>query len=90
MRLRVKVLGLFLLPGMLPLRGLGAVEYIRSLRAVESLPVAQNARLAQRAAASLAVHTRRLETDLLLSSDNAESQRWLRRSATDSSSGKLV
>ncbi len=86
MRLRVKVIGLFLLLGMLPLLGLGAVEYIRSIRAVEALLVAQNARLAQRAAASLAVRTKRLESDVLLLSDNAESQRWLRRSLTDSTS----
>ena len=86
MRLRVKVLGLFLLLGMLPLVALGAVEYIRSLRAVESLLVAQNARLADRAAAGIAVRTRRLESDVLLLTDNAESQRWLRREANDTTS----
>lgn len=83
MRLRVKVLGLFLLLGMLPLLGLGAVEYIRSLRAVEALLSAQNARLAERAAASIAVRTTRLQSDLLLLSDNEESQRWLRRNSGD-------
>ncbi len=83
MPLRTKVLGLFLVLGVLPLIGLGAVEYARSLDAVEALLVAQNARLADRVAAVIHARTTRMESDLLLLAENAESQRWLRSSEAD-------
>lgn len=79
MSLRVKVLGLFLLLAAVPLVGLGAFEYWRSHRAVETLLASQNARIAGRVAEVIEGRAALLESDLLLLSENAETQRWLNR-----------
>jgi signal transduction histidine kinase len=83
MSLRAKLLALFLLLAVAPLLALGGVEYARSLRALEALIAAQNARVAQRVAETITTRTTLLQSDLLLLAENAETQRWLaRRAAT--------
>lgn len=77
MSLRTKVLGLFLLLAAVPLIGLGAFEYWRSHRAVEALLASQNARIAGRVAEVIEGRAALLESDLLLLSENTETQRWL-------------
>jgi signal transduction histidine kinase len=82
MSLRAKLLALFLLLAVIPLLALGGVEYARSLRALEALIAAQNARVAQRVAQTIETRAALLRSDLLLLAENAETQRWLtRRSA---------
>ena len=77
MSLRARVLVLFLLLAATPLLALGGYEYDRSLRAVEALIAAQNARIADRVAEVIEARATRLESDVLLLSENAETQRWL-------------
>lgn len=81
MSLRAKLLALFLLLAVVPLFALGGIEYARSLRALEALIAAQNARVAQRAAETIQSRAALLRSDLLLLSENAETQRWLSRRA---------
>lgn len=77
MSLRAKILALFLVLAALPVLGLGAFVYSRSLRAVETLVAAQNTRIAVRIAEAVEARAARLESDLLLLSENVETQRWL-------------
>lgn len=82
MSLRAKLLALFLLLAIVPLLALGGIEYARSLRALEALIAAQNARIAQRVAATIQGRANLLRSDLLLLAQNAETQRWLSRRAS--------
>jgi len=79
MSLRAKLLALFLLLAVVPLLALGGVEYARSLRALEALIAAQNARVALRVAQTIEAQAALLRSDLLLLAENAETQRWLTR-----------
>ncbi len=77
MPLRAKLLALFLLLAIVPLLALGGIEYARSLRALEALIAAQNARVAQRAAETIQSRTNLLRSDLLLLAENADTRHWL-------------
>lgn len=77
MSLRAKLLALFLSVAVVPLLAMGGVEYVRSLRALQALIAAQNARVAQRAAETIEARTTLLQSDLLLLAENAETQHWL-------------
>lgn len=79
MSLRAKLLALFLLLAVVPLLALGGIEYARSLRALQALIAAQNARVAQRVAETVGRNAALLQSDLLLLAENAETQRWLAR-----------
>jgi signal transduction histidine kinase len=81
MSLRARLLALFLLFAVVPLLALGGIEYVRSLRALEALIGAQNARVAERIAQSITDRFALLQSDLLLLAENAETQRWLVRRA---------
>ena len=81
MSLRAKLLALFLLLAVAPLLALGGIEYARSLRALEALIAAQNARVAQRVAEVLQSRAALLRSDLLLLAENSETHRWLARHA---------
>ena len=84
MSLRARLLALFLLFAVVPLLALGGIEYVRSLRALEALIGAQNARVAQQLAETVAARAALLQSDLLLLAENAETQRWLVRRSTNS------
>jgi len=75
--LRTRILSLFIIAAVVPLLGLGALEYARATRALESMIAAQNARVTERVAAIIRRRTALMESDLLLLADNAETQRWL-------------
>lgn len=77
MSLRAKLLALFLTLAVVPLLALGVIEYARSLRALQALIAAQNARVAQRVAATIEGNAGLLRSDLMLFAENAETQRWL-------------
>ncbi len=77
MSLRSKLLVLFLAFAVVPVLALGGYEFFASLRAVESLVATQNSRVAARAARALESRGQVLESDLLLLSENVETQRWL-------------
>ena len=79
MSLRARLLALFLLFAVVPLLALGGIEYVRSHRALEALIAAQNARVAQRLAETIAARAALLQSDLLLLAENAETQRWIVR-----------
>jgi signal transduction histidine kinase len=79
--LRTRLLALFLLVAVVPLLALGGVEYVRSLRALEAMIAAQNARVAERVAETVRARATLLESDLHLLAENAETQRWLARHA---------
>jgi hypothetical protein len=81
MSLRARLLALFLLFAVVPLLALGGMEYVRSLRALEALIGAQNARVAERIAETIGNRAALLQSDLLLLAENAETQRWLVRRA---------
>jgi signal transduction histidine kinase len=81
MSLRARLLALFLLFAVVPLLALGGMEYVRSLRALEALIGAQNARVAERIAETITERAALLQSDLLLLAENAETQRWLVRRA---------
>lgn len=83
MSLRARLLALFLLVAVAPLLALGAIEYVRSLRALEALIGAQNARVAERIAETIGNRTALLQSDLQLLAENAETQRWLVRRTTN-------
>jgi signal transduction histidine kinase len=83
MSLRAKLLALFLLLAVVPLLALGGVEYARSLRALQALIAAQNARVAQRVAQTIESRAALLRSDLLLLAENSETQRWLAHRATE-------
>lgn len=77
MSLRAKLLALFLVLAVAPLLALGGIEYARSMRALEALIAAQNARVAERVTQVLTNRMALLRSDLLLLAENSETQRWL-------------
>jgi len=79
--LRTRLLALFLVVAVVPLLALGGVEYARSLRALEAMIAAQNARVADRVAEQVRARAALLQSDLHLLAENAETQRWLLRLA---------
>ena len=81
MSLRTRLLALFLVVAVVPLLALGGVEYVRSLRALEAMIAAQNARVADRVAELVRGRAVLLQSDLHLLAENAETQRWLLRIA---------
>ena len=81
MSLRAKLLALFLIVAVIPLLALGGVEYTRSLQALERMIAAQNARVAERSAALIRNKAALIQSDLLLLSENVETQRWLQAHA---------
>jgi signal transduction histidine kinase len=83
--LRTRLLALFLLVAVVPLLALGGVEYARSLRALEVMIAAQNARVADRVADLVRARAALLQSDLHLLAENAETQRWLLRLAEGAS-----
>lgn len=78
MTLRAKLLALFLLLGVLPIVALGVFNYVRSIKAVESLIAARTATIAERAAMEIAERYALRQSDLLLLAENSETQRLYR------------
>lgn len=77
MSLRGRILLLFVGVAVLPLLVLGVVESRRSQRALETMIAAQNERVAERAATAIRSRAALLSSDMLLLSENADTQRWL-------------
>jgi len=73
--LRTRMLALFVGLGVLPLLALGALGYVRSMRAVEELLATETATIARRAASELESRYARYESDLALLAENVESRR---------------
>ena len=63
--------------GVLPLLALGAIGYVRSMKAVEELLATETATIAQRVASELGDRYARYESDLLLLADNVETRRLI-------------
>jgi signal transduction histidine kinase len=77
MSIRTRMLLLFLALAVVPLLILGAVASSRSLRALEDMIAAQNARVAERVAATVEQRAALIQSDQLFLSENEEVQRWL-------------
>jgi len=75
MNLRARMLIFFVGLGVLPLLALGVISYVRSMKAVEELLAAETASIASRAAQELENRYLRYESDLILLTDNVETQR---------------
>jgi signal transduction histidine kinase len=78
MSFRAKLLALFAVLGVAPVVALGVFNYIRSVKAVESLIAARTATIAERAATEIAERYALRQSDLLLLAENAETQRLFR------------
>lgn len=72
MSLRGKLVGLFGALAVVPLLAVGLFDYLRSIRALESLVIAQTSVIAERAADELADRFRVLEANAGLLGENAE------------------
>jgi len=75
MSFRAKLLALFAVLGVAPIVALGVFNYIRSIKAVESLIASRTATIAERAATDIAESYAFRQSDLLLLAENAETQR---------------
>jgi hypothetical protein len=82
MSLRAKLIALFATLGVVPIVALGVFTYIRSMHAVEDLVAARTLDIAQRAAADIVNRYALRQSDLLLLTENAETQRMYRTRAT--------
>jgi signal transduction histidine kinase len=78
MSFRAKLLAVFAVLGVAPIVALGVFNYVRSIKAVESLIAARTATIAERAAADIAERYALRQSDLLLLAENAETQRLCR------------
>jgi signal transduction histidine kinase len=83
MSLRAKLLALFAALAIVPLLAVGVFDYVRSLRALESLIVAQTSLIAERAATELEDRFRMLDADAALFAGNAETATLYRTPPTD-------
>ncbi|MGD2153761.1 MAG: HAMP domain-containing protein, partial [Gemmatimonadales bacterium] len=75
MSLRARMLALFIGLGVLPLLALGALGYVRSVRAVKELLATETATIAGRAASELESRYTRYESDISLLAENVETRR---------------
>src|SRR5438105_2236722 len=75
MSLRSKLLALFVALAVVPLVSVGALGYVQSIRALEALLARQTGTVVDDAARALELQVARQESDLLLLSENAETQR---------------
>jgi hypothetical protein len=78
MRLRHRLLLLFGVFALVPLLAMGFFDYARSLRHLEAVLSVQTANIARRAAQELRDRLDLQESDLVLLSENTETQRLLR------------
>jgi hypothetical protein len=78
MSLRARILALFFGLGVVPILLLGAIGYVRSMRAVTGLLEAQTSALANRAASDLQDSYELRLSELLLLAENVETQRLYR------------
>jgi signal transduction histidine kinase len=75
MQLRAKLILFFILLAVVPLAVIGVFDGVRSVRALHALLAAQNRAIAERVAAGIEDLSAQRESDLLLLTSNAETQR---------------
>jgi signal transduction histidine kinase len=75
--LRSKLLVMFVLFALIPLIAIGALGYIESLRALEALVGSQTTLIAERIAGEVRDRRERLDANLALLAENAETERML-------------
>jgi signal transduction histidine kinase len=78
MQLRAKLILFFLLLAVVPLVAIGVFDSVRSVKALHALLAAQNRAIAERVAAGIEDLSAQRESDLLLLTSNAETQRLYR------------
>src|SRR5512147_234022 len=78
MSLRARLIALFCALAVGPLAAIGVFDYFRAHRAVRELVASQAGAIAERTAAELRDRYALRESDFLLLSENAETQRFLR------------
>lgn len=78
MQLRVKLILFFVLLAVVPLVAMGVFESMRSVRTLHALLAAQDSAIAERVAAGITELSALRESDLLLLTSNAETQRLYR------------
>lgn len=78
MQLRAKLILFFVLLAVVPLVAIGIFESVRSVRTLHALLAAQDCAIAERVAAGIAELSALRESDLLLLTSNAETQRLYR------------
>lgn len=84
MTLRSKLLLMFALFALIPLLVIGALGYVESIRALESLVATQTTLIAERIASEVRDRHERIEANLALLAENVETERMLRAHATGS------
>jgi len=77
-QLRAKLILFFLLLAVVPLVAIGVFDSVRSTRALHALLAAQDSAIAEQVAAGIEDLAARRESDLLLLTSNAETQRLYR------------
>src|SRR5690242_4008170 len=82
--LRSKLLLMFALFALIPLLVIGALGYVESIRALESLVATQTTLIAERIAAEIRDRHERLDANLALLAENVETDRVLAAHATGS------
>ena len=100
MTLRSKLLLMFVLFALVPLAALGALGYVESRRALEAVVASQTSLIAERVAGEVRDRRERLDANLALLAENAETERILaahsrgdaaaQRAAIDSARGYLA
>ena len=78
MQLRAKLILFFILLAVVPLVAIGIFDSVRSVRALHALLAAQDGAIAEQVAAGIVDLAARRESDLLLLTSNAETQRLYR------------
>ncbi len=90
MRLRHQLLLLFGTFALIPLLAMGMFDYARSLRHLEAVLSVQTQEIAERAGQELKDRLDLQESDLLILSENAETQRLLRLLATSAAASEIA
>ena len=90
MQLRAKLILFFLLLAVVPLVVVGVFDSVRSVRALHALLAAQNRAIAERVAAGIEDLSAQRESDLLLLTSNAETQRLYRAQAAGDARERAV
>jgi signal transduction histidine kinase len=90
MQLRAKLILFFLLLAVVPLVAIGVFDSVRSTRALHALLAAQDSAIAEHVAAGIVDLSARRESDLLLLTSNAETQRLYRAQRSDDAGARAV
>lgn len=90
MQLRAKLILFFILLAVVPLVAIGVFDSVRSTRSLHALLAAQDSAIAEQVAAGIVDLSARRESDLLLLTSNAETQRLYRAQRSGDAGARAV